>query len=90
MTIGFYSVIRIFPRQRGNVEQAQNSEPAFRPRRAVLLTIGAPHFGQCFVGSVSVASWRNLRKYGYPPHKQEKATQTVLQQRSCCVRIGVG
>jgi len=23
---------------------------------------------------------RILRKYGYPPDKQEKATQTVLQQ----------
>ena len=30
----------------------------------------------------SCASWsrRILRKYGYPPDKQEKATQTVLQQ----------
>ena len=23
---------------------------------------------------------RILRRYGYPPHKQEKATQTVLEQ----------
>ena len=23
---------------------------------------------------------RTLRKYGYPPDKQEKATQTVLEQ----------
>ena len=24
--------------------------------------------------------WRVLRKYGYPPDKQEKATLTVLEQ----------
>ncbi len=24
---------------------------------------------------------RNLRKHGYPPDKQEKATQTVLEQQ---------
>ena len=31
---------------------------------------------------------RILRKYGYPPDKQEKATQTVLDRRCCCRRTG--
>jgi hypothetical protein len=31
---------------------------------------------------------RILRKYGYPPDKQEKATQTVLTGRNCSVRSG--
>ena len=31
---------------------------------------------------------RILRKYGYPPDKQEKATQTVLQQAGCCRGLG--
>lgn len=29
---------------------------------------------------------RLLRKYGYPPDKQEKATQTVLEQAECYAR----
>ncbi len=33
---------------------------------------------------------RILRKYGYPPDKQEKATQTVLEQAGSIVRrLGV-
>lgn len=31
---------------------------------------------------------RILRKYGYPPDKQEKATATVLEQRRSCRRNG--
>jgi hypothetical protein len=32
---------------------------------------------------------RILRKYGYPPDKQEKATQTVLEAgRDHCERLG--
>ena len=31
-------------------------------------------------GSIRVIVKRILRKYGYPPDKQEKATQTVLEQ----------
>jgi len=33
-----------------------------------------------FTESVVVLVKRILRKYGYPPDKQEKATQTVLEQ----------
>ena len=29
---------------------------------------------------IKVLVKRNLRKYGYPPDNQEKATQTVLEQ----------
>ena len=32
---------------------------------------------------------RLLRKYGYPPDKQEKATETVLAKPNCCVEIGL-
>ena len=31
---------------------------------------------------------RILRKYGYPPDKQEKATQTVLEQAEVIAGIG--
>ena len=30
---------------------------------------------------------RILRKYGYPPDKQEKATQTVLEQAALLARV---
>ena len=32
---------------------------------------------------------RILRKYGYPPDKQEKATQTVLEQAEVCRRRAI-
>jgi restriction endonuclease HindI-like protein len=32
---------------------------------------------------------RILRKYGYPPDKQEKATQTVWSRPNCFVRNGL-
>lgn len=31
---------------------------------------------------------RILRRYGYLPDKQEKATQTVRRRRRCCAGIG--
>ena len=31
---------------------------------------------------------RILRKYGYPPDKQEKATRTVLKQAEYCPKYG--
>jgi hypothetical protein len=33
---------------------------------------------------------RNLRRYGYPPDKQEKATQTVLEQAEVLSGVGAG
>jgi len=33
---------------------------------------------------------RILRKYGYPPDKQEKATQTVLEQAAVILRRAGG
>jgi hypothetical protein len=31
---------------------------------------------------------RVLKKHNYPPDKQEKVTQTVLEQANFCARIG--
>jgi len=33
---------------------------------------------------------RTLRKYGYPPDKQEKATQTVLEQAEVIAKDWAG
>jgi len=33
---------------------------------------------------------RILRKHGYPPDKQEKATKTVWNRRNFCARNGTG
>jgi type I restriction enzyme, R subunit len=37
-----------------------------------------------------VAVKRLLKKYGYPPDKQEKATQTVIQQAELLCREWAG